>query len=303
MEPLFRFFDHDGNVSNWINHSAGWEIEKTQKVLLMAHGDETSPLAFRIFGYERYKPGKRVVRSVRPYIVRYVVGGRGRFNGKPLQRGDCYLSVPGQKYVIESDVDEPLVHYWFELIGSKAPLYVERIFGAAQPCIIRLTGIEHYEATFSSLLFCDLTSRKLSTYLYSVFFDLLSLHQNEQEEASAISSPMMMYLEAVEYIESHLNRQIKVTDLCERLHIVPDYLYKIFKRYSGMSTQEYIANSKMHVAAILLASHEHSIADIADMVGYADQGQLTKAFRRVYGMTPSAYRHDTLQNQKTKESE
>jgi len=294
MEPLFRRVDSVGEFSPWILHPNGWTAEDSQMILLRPSGDETSPLAFRIFGYERYKPGKRVVRSVRPYIVRYVVGGRGQFNGMPLARGDCYLSVPGQKYIIESDVEEPMVHYWFELIGSKAPLYVERIFGTAQPKIIRLTDMAPYEATFFDLFFRDQSHRKLSTYLYSVFFDLLSLHQNEQEESSAISSPMTMYLEAVDYIESHLNRQIKVTDLCERLHIVPDYLYKIFKRYSGMSTQEYIASSKMHVAAILLASHEHSIADIAEMVGYADQGQLTKAFRRIYDMTPSAYRRAAL---------
>ncbi len=297
MEPLFRRVDFTGAFSNWIPHPDGWTAENSRMVLLRPAEDSASPLSFRIFGYEQYKPGKRVVRSVRPYIVRYVVGGRGQFNGQAISRGDCYLSVPGQKYVIESDVEEPMVHYWFELIGSKAPLYVERIFGSTQPGIIRLSDITPYDTTFSGLFFQDQSHRKLSTYLYSVFFDLLSLHQNEQDETSMISSPMMMYLEAVDYIESHLNRQIKVTDLCERLHIVPDYLYKIFKRFSGMSTQEYIVNSKMHVAAILLASHEHSIADIADMVGYADQGQLTKAFRRIYDTTPSAYRQEAFRKQ------
>ncbi|MBQ3127357.1 MAG: hypothetical protein IJC15_09845, partial [Clostridia bacterium] len=152
MEPLFRRVDSAGEFSGWILHPVGWTLENSRMILLRPAEDAASPLAFRIFGYERYKPGKRVVRSVRPYIVRYVVDGRGQFNGQPLGRGDCYLSVPGQKYVIESDVEEPLVHYWIELIGSKAPLYVERIFGSTQPGILHLSDIAPYETAFFDLL-------------------------------------------------------------------------------------------------------------------------------------------------------
>jgi len=294
MIPLFRHRDLNGEFGNWTTRPQGWTMENTRSILIMPHQDETCPLSFRLFGYERYKPGKRVVRSVRPYIVRYVVDGRGTFNGEPISRGTCYLSAPGQKYIIESDTEEPLVHYWFELIGSKAPVYIERMLGTTKPGTFQLSNIAHYENVFYPLFFRNLSFCNLSTYFYSVFFHLLSLHQNEHEESSTVSAPMTMYMEAVDYIESHLNSQIKVTDLCHRLHIVPDYLYKIFKRYSGMSTQEYIVSSKMRVAEILLSSPEHSIADIADMVGYADQGQLTKAFRRIYNMTPSAYRRKAL---------
>ena len=102
--------------------------------------------------------------------------------------------------------------------------------------------------------------------------------------------PMLMYLEAVDYIDAHPSEPIRISSLCERMHIVPDYLYKIFKRYSGLSTQEYIVTSKMNAAAALLTANEYSVADISDMVGYADQSQFTKAFRRVFGVTPSEYR-------------
>ncbi len=294
MPPRFRQMNFRDEVSDWRTTSIGWTPENSRKVFLMVGEEELYPLHFRMFGYDAYTPGRRIVRSARPYIVRYVVGGRGRFNGMPIERGSCYLSVPGQKYVIESDVDEPLVHFWFEVSGSKAPLYIERMLGSVQPGIVNLSAIDRCEAVFAELLFNNPNVCKISTYLYSVFFHLLSLHQNEKREEDAVPKPMMMYLEAVDYIESHLNSRIKVTDLCDRLHIVPDYLYKIFKRYSGLSTQEYIINSKMHMATTLLASPEYSISDIADMIGYVDQGQFTKAFRRVHGLSPSEFRQKRL---------
>ncbi len=294
MPPLFTRIDFNGVSTKWLPSPAGWTTENTQKMLLMANEEEQHPLMLRSFGYEKYSVGKRVVRSAHLYIVRYVVGGRGTFNGEALSRGSCYCSVPGQKYVIESDDGDPLVQYWFELVGSKAPLYIERMLGSSAPSVIRLSEIAECEEIFHDLLFRERKNCKLSTYFYSVFYHLLSLHQHQMSEEESVSKPMLMYLESVDYIESHLNETIRVGDLCARLHIVPDYLYKIFKRYSGMSTQEYIINSKMKAAATLLASDKYTVADIADMVGYADQGQFAKAFRRVWGETPSEFRRKKL---------
>ena len=52
----------------------------------------------------------------------------------------------------------------------------------------------------------------------------------------------------------------------------------------------HIILSKMQTAATLLTQHDDSIAAIGDMVGYPDQGQFSKCFRRIYGLSPSEYR-------------
>ncbi len=290
MPPLFTRVDFSGNSTKWLPSSAGWTTENTQKLLLMAKDEERHPLVVRSFGYEKYPIGKRVVRTACQYIVRYVVDGLGTFNGKPIERGCCYCSVPGRQYTIESDDDAPLVQYWYELEGARAPLYVERLLGPGMPGVVWLEAIDECEDILHSLLFEQRKNCKLSTYIYSVFFHLLAVHQSEKQEEGPIPKPMLMYLEAVDYIESHPGEAIRIGSLCDRLHIVPDYLYKIFKRYSGLSTQEYIVTSKMNAAAALLTANEYSVADVADMVGYADQGQFTKAFRRVFGVTPSEFR-------------
>ena len=43
-------------------------------------------------GFENTVPGKSVGPCVRSkYVIHYVLGGRGRFNGIPIQRGDGFL--------------------------------------------------------------------------------------------------------------------------------------------------------------------------------------------------------------------
>ena len=46
----------------------------------------------------------------------------------------------------------------------------------------------------------------------------------------------------------------------------------------------------MRHASELLRSRNRSLAEIALDSGFADQAQLTKAFKRITGMTPGQYR-------------
>ena len=46
----------------------------------------------------------------------------------------------------------------------------------------------------------------------------------------------------------------------------------------------------MERAAALLRSTDHSVTDICGEVGLTSLGSFTTSFRRLYGMTPTAYR-------------
>ncbi len=293
MSDLYRFYGLESADREWKSDIGARTIDECRKLLLfLGESDNLSPFTLHLFGYHAYSAGKRHVRIANKYIVRYVVGGKGRFNGKPISRGDCYISVPGCKYTIESDPDHPLVHYWFELHSGKAPLCIERMFGSTEAGVYRLEEIEPYEAIFYELLFKRHPGTDIPVYCYSAFFHLLSLHTGGKQQKSPTSGAMRIYLNAVDYIESHYQKRIRVSDLCDYLHIVPDYLYKIFKQYSGISTQEYILQSKMNMAALLLTTTEDSVADIAHMVGYDDAGRFSKTFRTIYGITPTEYRRE-----------
>ncbi len=295
MADLYKFYGKAPADREWLSTVCERSIDDCQKLLLML-GEEDSiyPFTLRLFGFHRYTPGKRIIRVANPYIIRYVISGHGRFNGIPITRGDCYVSIPGRKYEIESDSDDPLVHYWFEMLGKQAPLYVEHMLGSTEPGVYPIPQIDQCESVLYELLFGDHRQKDLSAYCQSVFFHLLSLHRRSEQTPPPVSKTLAMYMEAVNYIESHYTEQIKVTDLCEHLHIVPDYLYKIFRRYSGLSTQEYIINSKMKMASVLLSTTDDPIAEIADMVGYNEPGRFTKIFRSVYGVTPTRYRKEKV---------
>jgi AraC family transcriptional regulator len=47
-------------------------------------------------------------------------------------------------------------------------------------------------------------------------------------------------------------------------------------------------------AKILLAEGKHSVTEIGLTLGYSDAGAFTAAFRRMMGVTPSAYSRTTI---------
>jgi AraC-like DNA-binding protein len=63
-----------------------------------------------------------------------------------------------------------------------------------------------------------------------------------------------------------------------------------FTRLVGEPPLQYLARWRMTKAALLLSAGDQSIADVAELVGYANPVAFTKAFSRIQGVGPGAYR-------------
>ena len=48
----------------------------------------------------------------------------------------------------------------------------------------------------------------------------------------------------------------------------------------------------MDRAIYLMKSEENTISIISEALGYHDESSFIRAFKRIYGITPSAYRHN-----------
>jgi AraC-like DNA-binding protein len=64
----------------------------------------------------------------------------------------------------------------------------------------------------------------------------------------------------------------------------------VFTAHAGQGFRSYLRQLRLSNAAELLVGTSLSMGEIADAVGYADASQFAKAFRRVYGVSPSRYR-------------
>ncbi|HKU39320.1 MAG TPA: AraC family transcriptional regulator [Polyangiales bacterium] len=66
-----------------------------------------------------------------------------------------------------------------------------------------------------------------------------------------------------------------------------------FHHYVGVPPMQYLARWRMQLAAALLSGAELSLAEIAERVGYGSEAALSRAFKRLVGVAPSAWREGT----------
>jgi AraC family transcriptional regulator len=83
---------------------------------------------------------------------------------------------------------------------------------------------------------------------------------------------------------------MSVTALAASVGVHPVYLARVFRRVHGCTMAQYLAKMRVRRACALLASRDRSLAQIAAVLGFADQSHFTRTFTSVAGAPPGAYR-------------
>lgn len=82
--------------------------------------------------------------------------------------------------------------------------------------------------------------------------------------------------------------------LAAELKISPYYLSHLFKEYTGSSFTDYLAEFRIERAVELMKNPELSLAQIGDMVGYADQNYFSRVFKKRRGIGARQFRKQLL---------
>lgn len=102
---------------------------------------------------------------------------------------------------------------------------------------------------------------------------------------------------ANEILTSDLSRHIAMKDIASSLGVSETGLKNYFKEVYGICISEYMKNKRMKYAADKLTHTSLSVFDIANSVGYTNQGRFAKVFYDFYKMNPLEYRRKTRTNQ------
>jgi AraC family transcriptional regulator len=99
------------------------------------------------------------------------------------------------------------------------------------------------------------------------------------------------------YVASHLDDDVSLRVLAERAGLSTFYLHRVFASTIRETPKQTALRLRLGRAAVLLLTTRHSILDIALSCGFQSPEVFTRAFRRRFGMNPSAYRARGFVNQ------
>ncbi|WP_243674241.1 AraC family transcriptional regulator [Lentilactobacillus kisonensis] len=93
-----------------------------------------------------------------------------------------------------------------------------------------------------------------------------------------------------EWIRANMSSTLTVAEIADRVHLNPDYLTRLFKRCTGMTTLQYLNHVKIEVATLLLVRTEMPIKQVADNSYFNDPKVFMRRFKSSMGLSPSEYR-------------
>lgn len=96
---------------------------------------------------------------------------------------------------------------------------------------------------------------------------------------------------SVDYIEEHLCEDMKLDEIAEQSHFSEFHFHRLFHKAVGTNVMEYVRKRRLNEAANELTETSEKITDIALKYQFSSAESFSRAFKKIYGMSPREYRH------------
>ena len=111
---------------------------------------------------------------------------------------------------------------------------------------------------------------------------------DSSDSPAAASEKQLAAVTAV--IENNLsNPDLNVDFLCRATGMQQKNLYRLLKKYVGVSPVDYIRQTRLRKAAMLLEQKKFSVSEVMYMVGFSSSSYFSKCFTALFGCTPGRY--------------
>lgn len=94
----------------------------------------------------------------------------------------------------------------------------------------------------------------------------------------------------IQFIEkNYTNSEMSLLLVASQFQMSDSYLSTYFKKQTGENFVNYIEKKRLELSCEYLKAEKHTIEEISAMVGYTSVHSFRRAFKRHYGLTPTAY--------------
>jgi len=266
-------------------------------ILLYQVGDLSSGSGFSIGSHHQFC-----------YEISYILSGSGYYctddKSYPVQTGDLYLSLPGERHDGHADAKDPFRYFYigfdFNPSGSDYGSFarVQRMFDQVD---LPVTADKFRIETPFLGIFNELVNLKeysdvlIKSYIFQIillayrnYFDSWEKRYSRRNEADANRG---IAYEIIQYIDSNLENGaiIQLPDLGEALGYSYSHLSHCFSQETGFTIKQYFNRRRFEKAVEWLKESAYSITEIAERLGYQSIHTFSKAFRKSYGLSPTDY--------------
>jgi AraC-like DNA-binding protein len=92
------------------------------------------------------------------------------------------------------------------------------------------------------------------------------------------------------FILEHQTEGLRLGDVAHAVNMSAFYFCKVFKKATGLTFTQYLCRTRIELVKQILLNAETRVSEAAYAAGFQSLSQFNRAFRRVAGEAPSAYR-------------
>lgn len=254
-------------------------------------------LSLWFWGMSECKPGHSIGPEVRPnYIIHCVLDGKGIFQigdkHYEVQKGQGFLIEPETLIHYKANEKEPWTYMWIGFSGARAEKYLADIGLHSGKPIFQCEKIDELKKIILKMFQYQHLSVANQYHLQGLLYEFLACvaegvrGTDVQEE----SDDNKYVREAVNFIRNSYFRGVTVAEIAEHVSVNRSYLYKLFEETFGMSPKEFLTRFQISRAKELLTWSDISIESVAWSCGYKDALAFSKVFKKMMGVSPTAYR-------------
>jgi AraC-like DNA-binding protein len=232
------------------------------------------------------------------YFEQGILACRGVLDGREIRRelsGASKLGFVEAGSTVETEVKVPgRCTYWVVFIDK------ERLLGREERLARRrLASQIGFESSAMALAMNSLKSElarddELSTlYLESWAIQALVLLHRSVEEPAARAKARLdgnEMAKVISFMEENVGNDIKLESIAKLVELSPRHLRRLFLAATGVGPCEMFTNIRLERAARDLLHSRKSVMDISLDCGFSQPQHLATAFRRKFGLTPTAFR-------------
>jgi len=131
---------------------------------------------------------------------------------------------------------------------------------------------------------------KLAEILIAAARSMERDHKSVSVKNISINEPNYRMTKIEEFIEANISKNIRPSDIAERLNLSEKQISRIVYAYKGFPTKKFITRTKLHRAKELLVSSDISIKEIAGQLGFSDEYYFSAVFKIHEGIPPGVFR-------------
>ncbi len=253
-------------------------------------------IKFVVAGQENYKVNGREhqVRAGEYLLTNPHCHGNGYIDSKSMVEGVCIDIQPGLMAEVLGTLQEPgnLQPGYDTRSMLESGLFFEYRLKAAQ------TRLGQFLNGFSHLITSgqfDLTTLNQSFY-YRLTELYLSDYQHIAKQVFAVpalkpATRNDLFLRAQrgkDFMDAMFTAPIDLPEIAKQALLSEYHFYRIFKAVYQESPHQYILKKRLDFGQELLLTGNYSVTEAAQKTGFADIFSFSKAYRKRFGMPPSA---------------